>query len=101
MALLRRALAAVGIAGSYYVQAAMYAFATIWTFQMHVPERPASSTDRPREGFFTSIREGFAYVATNGNVRTQMLIALGPLTFAMSYTSSFVPAYLSSGEYFA
>jgi MFS family permease len=80
-------IAAVGIAGSYYVQAAMYAIATIWTFQMRVPERSLATAGREREPFFTSIREGFAYVATNGNIRTQMLIALGPLTFAMSYTS--------------
>lgn len=78
-------IALAGIDGSYYLQAAMYAIATIWTFQMRVPKRPASQ--RSREPFFTSIREGFAYVSKEPSIRTQMLIALGPLTFAMSYTA--------------
>jgi len=80
-------IAAFGVPGSYYLQAAMYAFATIWTFQMRVPEAHVTAGERSLEPFLTSIREGFAYVATNGNIRTQMLIALGPLTFAMSYTA--------------
>jgi len=78
---------AAGVSGSYYLQGAMYAVATIWTFQMVVPEAHLSAGDRAREPFFTSIREGFAYVAKEGSIRTQMLIALGPLTFAMSYTA--------------
>lgn len=80
-------ITAFGVSGSYYLQAAMYAVATIWTFQMAVPEAHLSASDRAREPFFHSIREGFAYVASEGNIRTQMLIALGPLTFAMSYTA--------------
>ncbi len=78
-------IAISGVEGSYYVQGAMYAIATIWTFQMHVPARPQEA--RSREPFFTSIREGFAYVSKEPSIRTQMLIALGPLTFAMSYTA--------------
>jgi len=80
-------IAALGVTGSYYVQGAMYAIATIWTFQMRVPEAHLGAGDRARESFFESIRAGFAYVANEGNIRTQMLIALGPLTFAMSYTA--------------
>ena len=78
-------IAIAGVEGSYYLQSAMYAIATIWTFQMHVPERHLQG--RVHEPFFTSIREGFAYVAREPSIRTQMLIALGPLTFAMSYTA--------------
>lgn len=78
-------IAFAGVAGSYYLQALMYAIATIWTFQMRVPERHLAT--RRREPFFTSIREGFAYVSREPSIRTQMLIALGPLTFAMSYTA--------------
>ncbi|MEZ4503896.1 MAG: MFS transporter [Dehalococcoidia bacterium] len=80
-------IAVAGVSGSYYLQGAMYAIATIWTFQMRVPEAHLGAGERARESFFSSIREGFRYVAAEGNIRTQMLIALGPLTFAMSYTS--------------
>ena len=78
-------IAITGVEGSYYLQALMYAIATIWTFQMRVPERHLAG--RVREPFLTSIREGFAYVSKEPSIRTQMLIALGPLTFAMSYTA--------------
>jgi MFS family permease len=80
-------ISAVGIAGSYYLQAAMYAFATLWTGQMRVPERRALNAEWRPEPFFASIRSGFAYVGTNSNIRTLMMLALGPLTFGMAYTS--------------
>ena len=80
-------IAAVGVSGSYYVQAVMYAVATIWTVQMHVPPVHMDRLARAREGFTKSITEGFAFVAQERNIRSLMMLALGPLTFAMSYTS--------------
>ncbi len=81
-------IAAVSVSGSYFVQAFMYAFATIWTIQMHVPEvHTGGRSGRRREPFFTSIVEGLKYVSTQPSTRTQLLLALGPLTFAMSYTA--------------
>jgi MFS family permease len=74
----------VGTAGSYYVQGLMYAIATLWTVQMTVPER---SGLRRREPFLASIRGGLSYVARDADIRTLMLLALGPLTFGMSYSS--------------
>ncbi len=80
-------IATVGVDGSYYAQAFLYFFATIWTIQMHVPERSPESFGRAREGFFTSIGSGIAYVAKTSNIRTIMILALGPVTFGMAYTS--------------
>ncbi len=81
-------IAFVSIAGSYYLQAVMYAFATIWTFQMRVPEvHTGGNSGRVRQPFFKSIGEGLRYVSTQPSTRTQLLLALGPLTFAMSYTA--------------
>ncbi|TAJ19898.1 MAG: MFS transporter [Dehalococcoidia bacterium] len=80
-------IAAIGTSGSYYVQGAMYAMATVWTFQMRVPEPHVDRIARAREPFFSSIKEGFAFVAKERNIRSLMMLALGPLTFAMSYTS--------------
>lgn len=80
-------IATIGTSGSYYVQAAMYAMATVWTFQMRVPEPHLDRAARAHEPFFGSIREGFAFVASERSIRSLMMLALGPLTFAMSYTS--------------
>ncbi|MFA7249368.1 MAG: MFS transporter [Dehalococcoidia bacterium] len=80
-------IAAVGVSGSYYVQAAMYAMATVWTFQMLVPEPHTDVAGRASEPFLASIRAGFAFVAKERNIRALMMLALGPLTFGMSYTS--------------
>ncbi|MCK9494296.1 MAG: MFS transporter [Dehalococcoidia bacterium] len=81
-------IAFASVAGSYYLQAAMYAFATIWTIQMVVPEvHTGGASGRVREPFFKSITEGLKYVSTQPSTRTQLLLALGPLTFAMSYSA--------------
>ncbi|MEI6135882.1 MAG: MFS transporter [Chloroflexota bacterium] len=80
-------IAAVGVSGSYYLQAAMYLVATVWTIQMRVPAPHTDAAARASEPFFASIRAGFAFVATERNIRSLMMLALGPLTFAMSYTS--------------
>lgn len=80
-------IAVIGVSGSYYTQAAMYAVATVWTFQMVVPQPHADRAGRASEPFFSSIKEGFAFVAKERNIRSLMMLALGPLTFAMSYTS--------------
>ncbi|RLT26110.1 MAG: MFS transporter [Chloroflexi bacterium] len=77
----------LGVANSYFLQGAMYLVATIWTFQMQVPEPHTDRIQRQREPFLKSITEGFAFVAREANIRTLIMLALGPLTFAMAYTS--------------
>ncbi len=80
-------IAWTGAEGSYYAQALLYVFATVWTFQMQVPKRSKEETDRPRESFITSMKVGMAYVGQNRNIRALMLLALAPLTLGMPYTS--------------
>ncbi len=81
----------VGTGGSYMLQAFMYAFATIWTFQLRIPQRveqfDESGAPIRRLPFVQSIGEGLAFVAKEPNIRAQLLLGLGPLTFAMSYTA--------------
>jgi hypothetical protein len=77
----------VGTGGSYFLQAAMYLFATIWTIQIHVPPRAADHAARISEPILRSMRAGVGYVAHQPNIRSLMLLALGPLTFGMSYNS--------------
>ena len=80
-------IATVGVHGSYYVQAFMFLLATVWTIQMRIPERSAESTRVARESLFQSIKAGFAYVKANSNIRTQLILALGPITLGMPFTN--------------
>ena len=80
-------IATVGVHGSYYVQAFMFLLATMWTIQMRIPERSPESARVAREPLFQSIKAGFAYVRTNSNIRTQLILALGPLTLGMPFTN--------------
>ena len=78
-------IATVGVYGSYYVQAFMFMLATMWTIQMRIPVRGRESLQVAREPIFQSIKGGFAYVRTNRNIRTQLILALGPLTLGMPF----------------
>jgi MFS transporter, DHA1 family, staphyloferrin A biosynthesis exporter len=77
----------LGISRSYYLQAIMFLVATVWTMQMRVPPEHIGAEQRRNESFFTSLAKGLAYVSTHKSIRTQLILALGPLTFGMSYTS--------------
>src|SRR5262245_7109814 len=52
-------IATVGVHGSYYVQAAMFLLATVWTIQMRIPERSRESVRIAQESLFQSIKGGF------------------------------------------
>jgi MFS family permease len=80
-------IATIGVQGSYYVQSFMFALATMWTVQMRIPERGSESVRVAREPLLQSIKAGFAYVGGNSNIRTQLILALGPLTLGMPFTN--------------
>ncbi len=85
----------IGTHGSYYVQAGIYAFATIWTIQIVVPKTTASVAQKvvaKGESFFTSTKEGFAYIAKNRLILAMMVLALAPVMLGMPYTSM-MPAF--------
>jgi MFS transporter, DHA1 family, staphyloferrin A biosynthesis exporter len=77
----------VGAHGSYYIQAAVYALATLWTIQMTVPVRSLEALRARREPFRRSIAAGLTFVARERDIRTLLILALGPLTLGMPYTS--------------
>jgi MFS family permease len=79
-------IALFGGHGSYYIQAGMYALATLWTIQMTIPERP-SMTDGKREPFLQSIKTGLAFVARERDILTLLVLAHGPLTLGMPFMS--------------
>jgi MFS family permease len=80
-------IATVGVHGSYYVQGVMFLLATVWTFQMQIPERGRESVRVAREPLFQSIKPDSAYVSTNSNIRAQFILVLGPLTLGMAFTN--------------
>ncbi len=84
-------IAQVGTGGSYAVQAAMYAFATVWTFQLRIPARvllvDEQGAPMQRLPFLQSVGEGLAFAGKEPSIRALLLLGLGPLTFAMSYTA--------------
>jgi len=80
-------LFAAGI--SYFVQGAIYAFATVWTIQIRVPKRAATAMRirAEEQGFFTNIKEGFAYIGKNRIILALMILGLAPILLGMPYTS--------------
>jgi len=80
-------IATIGVHGCYYVQAFMFLLATLWTIQMRIPERSRESVRVAKEPLLRSIQGGFAYVAATPSIRTQLILALGPLTLAMPFTN--------------
>jgi MFS transporter, DHA1 family, staphyloferrin A biosynthesis exporter len=80
----------LGIDISYYIQAALYALATVWTMQINVKEpsfRLETSTGKEAQSFFESAKEGFAYVASHQLVLALMVLGLAPILLGMPYTS--------------
>ena len=53
-------IALVGVDGSYYAQAALYVWATVWTIQMHVPGEPSLAELLGLRGGKTSLRARWA-----------------------------------------
>lgn len=81
-------IVAFGVAISYYVQAAMFIVATVWTFQVRVP-----ISDIPREilqsakrmSFFASTKEGFQYILNNKVILSLMVLSLAPMLLGSPY----------------
>lgn len=83
-------IAAVDTDGSYALQAVMYLVATVWTMQIRIPARAEawqSENGEERPGFLRSMGEGLAFAGREPSIRGQLLLGLGPLTFAMSYSA--------------
>jgi MFS family permease len=85
-------IAGWGVDISYFVQAALYAGATLWTIQIRVPEGSVPSTkDRVSIGqsFFGSAKEGFAYIMSNRLILALMVLGLAPILLGMPFISLF------------
>jgi MFS family permease len=83
-------IAAFGVDVSYYTQAVFYALATVWLIQIKVPESSIAIVNSNRstnQSFFSSAREGFAYIASNRIILALMILGLAPILMGMPYQS--------------
>jgi len=78
-----------GVGISYYAQAALYSFATVWTIQIRVPETsiPLRYARGESPSFLTSIKEGFSYILKHKIILALMILGLAPILMGMPYTS--------------
>jgi MFS family permease len=84
-----------GVEVSYYIQAVIYAAATVWTGQIRIPEwakERKSLHAISEQSFIESIREGFQYVGKNRMILALLLLALGPTFLGLPYTG-FIPIF--------
>ncbi|MEW6670312.1 MAG: MFS transporter [Thermodesulfobacteriota bacterium] len=83
-------IAAFGVDISYYTQAGFYALATLWMIQVRVPESSHIASHyiaSKHQSFFSSAKEGFAYVASHRLILALMILALAPILMGMPYQS--------------
>ena len=81
---------ALGVDMSYFIQAGLFAFATVWTIQIRVPESRRSLEDSKHlanQSLLNSTREGFAYIVSNRLILALMVLGLAPITMGMSFVS--------------
>ena len=81
---------AFGVDVSYYTQTALYALATVWTIQIRVPESSLPvgySQGSAPQSFFSSAKEGFAYIVSHRMILALMVLGLAPILLGMPYTS--------------
>lgn len=79
----------LGVDISYYVQAAMYAFATVWTVQIRAPEIHFSPAENgaARPSFLSSAQEGFSFLGTKKIILSLMILGLAPIFLGAPFTS--------------
>ena len=86
-------IATVGVAGAYYVQAALFLLATVWTIQISLPAaRERERREQTRGSLLQGVGQGLAYVRTNTVVLTLLALALVPIVLAQPY-SSMIPVF--------
>lgn len=81
---------AVGVDMSYFIQAGLFALATVWTIQIRVPEShgsPEDSKHLANQSLLSSTREGLAYIISNRLILSLMVLGLAPVAMGMPFVS--------------
>ncbi|MGD9890131.1 MAG: MFS transporter [Dehalococcoidia bacterium] len=77
-------IAAIGIAGNFYLQAMAYVGVTMMVWQMHIPPMENATRD---VSVRRNLAEGARYVWRHPTLRAQMTLALVPVVIALPYIS--------------
>ena len=81
---------ALGVDMSYFIQAGLFALATVWTIQIRVPEShrsPEDSKHSADQSLLSSTREGLAYIISNRLILALMVLGLAPVVMGMPFVS--------------
>ncbi len=81
---------ALGVDMSYFIQAVLYALATVWTIQIRVPEvQRVAEASKPvaDQSLLSSTKEGFAYIISNRLILALMVLGLGPALLGMPFVT--------------
>lgn len=75
-------IAAVGVAGAFYLNAASFIAVLLSLYFMELPARP----DKPHKGgILNDLREGFVYIRKEAALMTLIFLALMPMVLAQPY----------------
>jgi len=85
-------IAFVGVGGSYVFQAGLFLFASVWTVQMSIPERPERAARRHQGSMWSNLLDGLGYVRTKPTVIALLALSLVPIILAQPY-SSMIPIF--------
>jgi MFS family permease len=80
----------LGVDMSYFIQAGLFALATVWTIQIRVPESRRSLEDSKHlanQSILGSTREGLAYIISNRLILALMVLGLAPVVIGMPFIS--------------
>jgi MFS family permease len=83
-------IAIIGPGGSYLTQGAVYLLSTVWTLQLHLPNRAptsAASHGHGRRSFAGSTVDGWRYIARHATIRSALLVSALVSIFGFSVTT--------------
>lgn len=78
---------ALGVDTSYFIQAGLCAFATLWTVQIKVPENNLEPASRKvsDQSLIGSTREGIAFILSNRLILAMIILGLAPMVLGMPF----------------
>lgn len=83
-------IAFVGVGTSYFLQAGLFALATLWVIQIRVPDSARlayGKNDMTNQNLLGSTREGFAYIGSNRTILAIVVLGLAPMALGMPFVS--------------
>jgi MFS transporter, DHA1 family, staphyloferrin A biosynthesis exporter len=81
-------IAFAGVDWCYFIQAGLYALATLWTIQINEPPMHKEALKaKAEQSILTSAKEGFSYIGSNRLILALMILGLAPILLGMPYVS--------------